>query len=215
MGIETSVFPTSPADSIALAPPPNCKKPTKTWILRPNCDQVLSQFVERHRLRVKRDASGDLIAPAKFGHLYAHTAGLIGLVLEDARNGQSRGRSLLARRRKALAAGFRLHQAGDAEAILLFELSNPAQEKLAIRLAGAKRRRIPSPAQLETLSRAREAFRFCKTPAQRPLQGVGTHEFRAARGMISISWEVARGGRRLDQLVRNATPRPHGSSFVL
>lgn len=123
---------------------------------------TMAEFAEHYRLRVRRDACGDLVAPAKFGHLYAHTAGLIGLVLEDARNGQSRGRSLLARRRKALAAGLRLHQAGETEAILLFELNNPAHEKIAIKLVGAKRRRIPSPAQLATLRRAREAPRFAE-----------------------------------------------------
>jgi hypothetical protein len=81
-------------------------------------------FTERYRLRLKRDACGDLIAPGKFGHLYEHAAGLFGAVLEEDRNGPSRVRSLLVRRRKALAADFRLHQAGDAEAILLFELGN-------------------------------------------------------------------------------------------
>jgi hypothetical protein len=143
---------------------------------------TFAAFANRYRLRIRRDACGDAITPGRFGHLYEHGAGLLGLVLEDARNGQSRCRSLLARRRKALAAGFRLHQAGDAEAILLFELSNPAQEKLAIRLVGAKRRRIPSPAQLETLRRAREASRFRRTPAQRSVQDVGTHEFRGKGG---------------------------------
>jgi hypothetical protein len=133
-------------------------------------------FADRYRLRIKRDACGDLIAPGKLGHLYEYGAGLAGLVLEDTQNGQSIARSLLARRRKALAAGFRLHQAGDGEAILLFEMNNPAHEKLAITLVAAKRRRIPSPAQLETLRLARQAARFCKTPAQRPLQDPETKD---------------------------------------
>ena len=128
-------------------------------------NSAFTNFVHRYRLRVRHDACGDLIAPGKLGHLYQHSAGHAGLVLEDTRNGHSIARSLLARRRKALAAGFWLHQAGDAESILLFELANPAQEKLAISLVRAKRRRIPSPAQLETLSRAREASRFRRTPA--------------------------------------------------
>jgi hypothetical protein len=133
-------------------------------------------FAERYRLRLRRDWCGDLIAPGKFGHLYEHAAGLLGAVLEEDRNGPSRVRSLLVHRRKALAADFRLHQAGDAEAILLFELGNAAQEKLAIKLVGAKRRRIPTPAQLEALRRAREAFRFPENLAQRPLQDVETHD---------------------------------------
>jgi hypothetical protein len=137
---------------------------------------TFSAFVERHRLRTKRDACGEILTPGRFGHLYSHDAGLVGLVFEDARNGQSRIRTLLARRRRAVAGGFRLHQAGDAEAILLFVLNNAAQEKLALRLLEAKRRRIPSLAQLETLRRAREAAKACQTPAQRLLQDVATLE---------------------------------------
>lgn len=135
---------------------------------------TFSAFAERNRLRTKGDSCGDIVALGKFGHFYEQGSGLVGLVFEDARYGQSRIRTLLARRRRALANGFRLHQAGDAEAILLFELNNTAQEKLAIRLIGAKRRRIPSPAQLETLKRAREASKTFQTPAQRLLQDVET-----------------------------------------
>jgi hypothetical protein len=74
---------------------------------------TFTAFADRYRLRTKQDACGDPIAPGKLGHLYQHGAGLAGLVLEDTRNGQSIARSLVARRRKALAAGFRLHLAGD------------------------------------------------------------------------------------------------------
>lgn len=138
---------------------------------------TFAAFVDQYRLRTRRDSCGDLIALGGSGHLYKHDVGRAGLVLEDSSVGPSRARSLLARRRKALAAGFRLHQAGEAESILLFELGNPMLEKLAISLVGARRRRISSPAQLDTLRRAREAFGFAKTLAQRPIQGIGTHDF--------------------------------------
>ena len=131
---------------------------------------AFGDFANRFRLRTKRDACGEPIAPGKFGHLYQHAPGVIGLLLEEVRKGPTRARSLLARRRKAVAAGFQLHRAGEAESILLFNLGNPAEEALAIELVGAKRRRIPSRAQLETLHRAREAFRFDTTLAQRLLQ---------------------------------------------
>ena len=132
-------------------------------------------FTSRYRLRTKRDSCGNPSAPGKFGHLYEHAPRILGFVLEEPPNGKSIARSLLARRRKALAAGFRVHQIGEVEAVLLFDLGNPAQEKLAIGLVAAKRRRVPSPAQLEALRRAREALRFCKISAQRPLQGPRTH----------------------------------------
>jgi hypothetical protein len=136
---------------------------------------TLARFAEPYRLRLKRDNCGESIINGKFGHLYEHAAGLLGLVLEESRNGRSKSRSLLARRRKASAAGFRVHQAGEVETILLFEVGNLLKEKLAIRLVAAKRRRVPSSAQLETLRRAREALRFCKIPAQGALQGPRTH----------------------------------------
>lgn len=127
-------------------------------------------FVERFRLRTIRDACGDTIAPGKFGHLYEHASGVLGLLLEEVRSGQTRARSLLVRRRKAVAAGFQVHRAGEVESILLSKLGNPAHEALAIELVGAKQRRVPSRAQLETLRRAREAFKFAANLAQGRLQ---------------------------------------------
>lgn len=137
---------------------------------------TLLEFAQKYRIRVKFDECHDSVVRGKFGHLYEHGIGLIGMVLEYKRNGPSIARSLVARRRKALAAGFQLHQAGDAEAILLFESGNGVQEKMAIGLVGAKRRRIASPSQLEALRQAREAFRVCKDLAQRPVQDAGTRE---------------------------------------
>jgi hypothetical protein len=137
---------------------------------------TLVGFAERYRVRVQRDDCGEQLICGKFGHIYQHAAGLLGLVLEEPRSGKSKRRSLLARRRKAFAAGLSLHQLGQVEAILLFDVGCPSQANLAVRLVGAKRRRVPSPAQLEILRRAREAPRFCKIPAQRPLQPARRHD---------------------------------------
>ena len=137
---------------------------------------TIVQFAERHRLRVKRDGCGDAVVLGKFGHLYEHNTDVIGVSLEDVRSGPSRARCLLGRRRMAVDAGFRLHQAGEAESILLFEVGDTAQEVLAIKLVGAKQRRTASPAQLKVLRRAREAFKSEQTLAQRPAQEPGTHE---------------------------------------
>jgi len=141
-----------------------------------------ADFANRCRLRTKRDSGGDPVVQGKFGHLYEHGASVVGMVLEDYGDARSRGRSLLARRRRALAAGMQLHQAGDVESILLFELGNAAQEKLALVLVGAKRRRIPSPAQSDALQRAREAFRFKGSLAQEPIQVAGMHDLRGLDG---------------------------------
>jgi hypothetical protein len=145
MGFETSVFPTSPADSIALAPPPSCLKPTTTGILRPNCDQVLSKFSEHYRLRVRRDSCGESIVPGRFGHLYEHDAGRFGIVFEAPANGASLNNTLRSRKRRAISAGFLLRQEGDSEAILLFDPADTTQARLAIRLIHAKKIRQAAP----------------------------------------------------------------------
>lgn len=106
-------------------------------------------------MRWQRDGCGDQIISGTYGHLYEHGAGVFGLMLEDSTNGPTRSRTLLARRQKGLSAGFRLHQVGGAEAILLFDPNDAAQANLAIRLVGAKRtRRAASPtvAQLQVRS---------------------------------------------------------------
>jgi hypothetical protein len=48
---------------------------------------AFQQFFKHYRLRVKRDDCCDPIIRGKFGHLYDHAADLIGLVLEDTRDG--------------------------------------------------------------------------------------------------------------------------------
>lgn len=136
---------------------------------------MIAQFSERHRLRLKRDCCGECIVPGKFGHLYEHNAALMGLSLEDGPRGKSRARCLLKRKRQAIDAGFRLHQTGEAESILLFEVRNAAQELMAVKLVGARRRRRASPAQLKALVRAREALKFQKVLAQRAVRDSGTH----------------------------------------
>jgi hypothetical protein len=74
------------------------------------------------------------------------------------REPQARGRILLSRLRKALAAEFEIHQAGDAEAALLFDPGDAVEVRLAIRLIDAKKRRAASPNQLRVLKASRESL---------------------------------------------------------
>ncbi len=111
-------------------------------------------FVRSHRLRRKRDACGDPIVLGKLGHIGEHDGEFFSIALQDTSSGPSRVRALLNRRRKALAAGFRLHQAGDCESILLFDLANAHQAKLAIRLVMARPKRRASEAQLANLKKS-------------------------------------------------------------
>jgi hypothetical protein len=153
VGIETSVIPTSPADSIALAPSPCSQIPTKTGILRPSCDQKSREFSDQYRLRVTRDHCGYPIIRGKFGHIYEHGSGIFGIVLEAATTDIRYDTTLRSRKRRAVVGGFVLHQEGDCEAILLFDPSDSDQAQLAIRLIEAKKIRKaarPTDAQLRS-----------------------------------------------------------------
>jgi hypothetical protein len=155
VGIETSVIPTSPADSIALAPPPSRQTPTKTGVLRPSCDHVFLEFSDQYRLPVTRDHCNHPIIRGKFGHIHEHGSGLLGIVLEAAANNDRFDTTLRSRKRRAMAAGFVLHQEGDCEAILLFDPADLDQAQLAIRLIEAKKiRKAAKPTDAQLRARA-------------------------------------------------------------
>jgi hypothetical protein len=113
------------------------------------------QFVENHRLRVKRDKCHDAIVPGILGHLsnrvlsagasYEHDASRFGIVLSTLRS----------RKRRAIAAGFLLRQEGDSEAILCFDSVETSQARLAIRLIQTKKiRRVAQPTDAQLRARA-------------------------------------------------------------
>ena len=123
----------------------------------------IQEFAEKYRLRVKRAEDGELIVPAKLGHLYSHDPdrGIFGLVLEAPADDSSLDNTLRARKRKAEREGFEVHQEGDFEAVLLFDANDPKKVRLAIRLVGAKRKRTLTAeqraAKIAILERARIA----------------------------------------------------------
>jgi hypothetical protein len=127
---------------------------------------TLAGFTERHSLRVKRDECHDAIVPGKLGHLYQHDASRFGIVLEASADRTRLNNTLRSRKRRAIAAGFLLHQEGDFESILLFDPADVKHARLAIRLIQAKRIRqaaLPTDAQL----RARALF-SSKVRSRRP-----------------------------------------------
>lgn len=113
----------------------------------------LRSFAERHRLRVRRDVCGDLVILGRFGQLYEHGSGVFGLLLQVLPDHPRLDKTLRIRRRKAIDAGFVHHQWGDSEAIVLFDPNTDVQARLAIKLAGIKRRRISSANQIANLRR--------------------------------------------------------------
>ena len=116
---------------------------------------TLAEFSEQYRIRVKRDDCGDPIIPGKLGHLYEHGAGRIGMVLEAPSNSAALDATLRSRERRAISAGFVLHQEGDFEAILLFDPADAKQARLAFRLIHAKKiKKAPPPTDGQLRARA-------------------------------------------------------------
>ena len=118
---------------------------------------TLARFAECYRLRVRRDECGDTIVRGKLGHLYEHDAGRFGIVLEAPSDDARSDKTLRARRRRAIAAGFLVHQEGEFEALLLFDPGDGKQALLAVLLIQAKKIRQAAQASDAQL-RARALF---------------------------------------------------------
>lgn len=94
-------------------------------------------FAERHRLKVRRDEDNELIISGKRGHIYDHGDGQqFGLMFMP-----GRPRLWANARRKLEAPGFLVWQDGDEEGSALFDPSNAAQVRLALKVVGVKRKR--------------------------------------------------------------------------
>ena len=98
-------------------------------------------FSQRNRLRVRRDTCGDLFIPGKFGTISEYGGDVFALSFLADASDKGRDNILRSRARRALAAGLQPSQIGDFEGVLLFDSSDHAHARLAIRLAGIKRRR--------------------------------------------------------------------------
>jgi hypothetical protein len=115
---------------------------------------TIERFAEKHKLKTSRDECGEVIIHGKRGHLYVDSGALCAIWTDAPPMMQSRlaelggrvwqgdiGRDARGRRvQDAWVRGIR-----------------PEAYKLAVRLVGAKQRRIMSPAQREALEKARGA----------------------------------------------------------
>lgn len=132
-------------------------------------ESPLEVLAAKLRVKTKRAEDGEQIIPGKLGHIYEHGEGWVGLALVALADDSRLDNTLRARKRRALAAGFELWVEGDFESILLFDPADPKQARLAVRLVGAKRRRVLSPAQLAAAKKGLEASRIRRDP---PAEGV-------------------------------------------
>ncbi len=116
----------------------------------------IQAFANRYRLRVKRHEDGELIITGKRGHIYGHDNATLGLMFMP-----DRPRLWSHAKRKLEAADFTIWQDGDEEGSALFDPTNKAQARLALKVVGIKRKRSLTPeqrsAKVEILERARIA----------------------------------------------------------
>ncbi len=131
-------------------------------------DDTLEAFAARHRLRLDREGSWKRGEKAKHlhswpqfivgrhGQLYDHEDGVhLAVMIHGAHVSALRWGNA---RRAGLAVGMACVQNGDAEGTLIFDPTNDAQVRLALKVVGAKRRRSPvSPARRERLANQAKA----------------------------------------------------------
>jgi len=109
----------------------------------------------KHRLKTKTDADGTVIAAGKRGQLFDNGDGRFAVMVQPGRA------SIWPRtRKKLIEAGFEIAQNGDHEGTALFDPSNAEQARLAIRVAGIKRKRKSSAKQLQNLKKGPDKTRF-------------------------------------------------------
>ncbi len=113
-------------------------------------------FSQKYRLRLRRSEDGERIIRGKYGEIYQHDDGFLGVLVMP--NGH-RPRLWPRARRRLEPVGCMIHQNGDGEGCALFSPEDRAQVRLVLRVIGAKPRRVASPAQLESLRKAREMLK--------------------------------------------------------
>jgi hypothetical protein len=114
----------------------------------------LETFASKHRLKPQRDPADDTtVIVGSAGHIYEYSDVLLGVMFITPANKAPRARLWNNLAAQCIAAGMSLRQSGDAEGALSFDPSDPSQVRLAIKLAGVKRKRQASANQLSNLTK--------------------------------------------------------------
>jgi hypothetical protein len=114
---------------------------------------TLREFAVQNRLKVKNNGAEDLVL-GKYGELAEmNDGGLLRLRLLAVPRSANMTGALRNRRKKAEAGGLKLKWKADAESIWIFDPADKTQSELALKLVGAKRRRVVilTDAQKQTL----------------------------------------------------------------
>lgn len=152
---------------------------------------TIKEFAAKYKLKVRHDSCGDPILAGRLGatdapthrwvrregvlikvpipkrwenhhHIYDHGDGRhLGICLM---HGTARkGRFAL---RKLVAAGFELKQQGHSEGTALFDPENRKQARLAIKLAGCKRKKRLTPEAIEVVTKRLRAMHEARIKAK-------------------------------------------------
>jgi hypothetical protein len=113
-------------------------------------EATITAFAQRERVKTRVDVDGTTIIFGRRGHIYELADGVLAVMVMP----EPPLRQYWAYAKKRLeAVGCEIAQDCDGEGVAAFDPANDLQSDLAIRVAGIKRRRIPSPAQLLTARR--------------------------------------------------------------
>jgi len=115
---------------------------------------MIQQFAEKYKLKISRDECGDSIIRGKRGHLYVEGGEICAMFTDASPMNRSRLETLGGRVWQGdISRGANGRRVQDAAVRGI----PPEGYRLAIRLVGAKPRRIMSPAQRTALEKARLA----------------------------------------------------------
>jgi hypothetical protein len=128
-------------------------------------DKTLQRFASKHKLKITTDEDATRMIPGRHGQIYEHDLDSLGIMY------WSEATTWPRRCRSGEAIGMVVHQDGDREGTLLFNPSNLEHAKMAIDIAGVKRKKSMSAVQKESLAKARSRSPLCK-PASSPPLGI-------------------------------------------
>lgn len=118
----------------------------------------VSTFATKHRLKTSTDKDdGTTIVSGKNGHLYEYSPSELGVCFLTGRWCPKTWGNF---RRKAESIGMLVRQNGDSEGCISFDPADREQSKLAIKIAGARPKRVLSAEAKAKLLLASQKYRF-------------------------------------------------------
>lgn len=146
----------------------------------------ISEFAEKHGLRVKRDLCGERFIPCRAGQIYENGGGSFGVLVMAAT--AKRWNSI---RRKLEIAGFVIRQSGDTEGSLVFDPVDDAQCRAAIRVMRPYRVKRLSAEERQKLAQALATVR--KPPQTLNKMAAGSPESVPGSGAIPDAHQGVEG----------------------